>query len=225
MGLLSRSQKKKKRSKRSKNTKRAAMPVFCSGYGCNNRRSIETRSRGITFHKFPSNTELRRQWEVAIRREGFVATEASKLCSEHFKPEDFDRTGQIVRLREGVSPSVFNFTSHLQRSVATRNTRTSRTAEENLPVELFQQVPESEPELSDDHSYALPSSPSRLKARLSEALGRVESLEREKLNAKAREQRAKKIIMSLLEDLRRKTLINEELTERLDFHPATMNSS
>ncbi|KAK9964091.1 hypothetical protein ABG768_005290, partial [Culter alburnus] len=64
---------------------------------------------------FPSDTGLRRQWEVAIRREGFVVTESSKLCSEHFKPDDFDRTGQIVRLRDGATPSVFNFPCHLQR--------------------------------------------------------------------------------------------------------------
>ncbi|XP_051264117.1 THAP domain-containing protein 1-like [Dicentrarchus labrax] len=79
------------------NGERATIPVFCAAYGCNNRRSIDTRSRGM----FPSDTGLRSQWEVAIRREGFVATESSKLCSEHFKPDDFDRTGQIVRLRDG----------------------------------------------------------------------------------------------------------------------------
>uniref|UniRef100_A0A8C2J6K0 THAP-type domain-containing protein n=1 Tax=Cyprinus carpio TaxID=7962 RepID=A0A8C2J6K0_CYPCA len=49
--------------------------------------------------------------------EGFVVTESSKLCSEHFKPDDFDRTGQIVSLRDGVTPSVFNFPCHLQRGV------------------------------------------------------------------------------------------------------------
>ncbi len=32
-------------------------------------------------------------------------SESSKLCSEHFKPDDFDRTGQIL---------VFNFPCHLQ---------------------------------------------------------------------------------------------------------------
>lgn len=194
------------------------MPVFCAAYGCNNRRSIETRSHGITFHKFPSDTGLRRQWEVAIRREGFVVTESSKLCSEHFKLDDFDRTGQIVRLRDGATPSVFNFPCHLQRPVVTRNTKTSRKAEESLPVDLSQHFPESEPQPNDDHSYALPNSPTRLKARLSEALARVESLEREKQNAKARERRAKKTVKSLLEDLKEKNLINEELNERLGFH-------
>lgn len=59
----------------------------------------------------------------------------------------------------------------------------------------------------------MPNSPTRLKARLGEALARVESLEREMQNAKARERRAKKTVQSLLEDLKEKNLINinEEL--------------
>uniref|UniRef100_A0A8C1RMH9 THAP-type domain-containing protein n=1 Tax=Cyprinus carpio TaxID=7962 RepID=A0A8C1RMH9_CYPCA len=173
--------------------------------------------------RFPSDTGLRSQWEVAIRREGFVVTELTKPCSEHFKPDDFDRTGQIVRLRDGATPSVFNFPCHLQRPVVTRNTKTSRKAAESLPVDLSQHFPESEPQPNDDHSYALPNSPTHLKVRLSEALARVESLEREKQNAKARERRAKKTIKSLLEDLKEKNLINEELNERLGFHSGKIN--
>uniref|UniRef100_A0A3Q3G3U7 THAP-type domain-containing protein n=1 Tax=Kryptolebias marmoratus TaxID=37003 RepID=A0A3Q3G3U7_KRYMA len=91
------------------------MPVYCAAYGCSNRRSIVNRSRGITFHKFPIRTDLRRRWKDAVRRESFVPNESTVLCSEHFKPEDFDRTGQIVRLRDGVIPSIFNFSSHLHR--------------------------------------------------------------------------------------------------------------
>uniref|UniRef100_A0A3B3D5K8 THAP-type domain-containing protein n=1 Tax=Oryzias melastigma TaxID=30732 RepID=A0A3B3D5K8_ORYME len=146
------------------------MPVFCAALGCNNRRSVDSKSRGVTFHKFPSELKLRRVWEVSVRRVPFVATNSSKLCSEHFKPEDFDRTGQTVRLREGVTPSVFNFPSRGRK----------------------------------DHSYSLPCSPNDLKARLQEALARVESLEREKINAVARERRAKKMVKSLQEDLKKK---------------------
>lgn len=69
----------------------------------------------LTFCRFPKNSHLKRQWELAVKRKGFVAAERSLLCSEHFKPEDFDRTGQTVRLRHGVKPSVFNFPSHLQK--------------------------------------------------------------------------------------------------------------
>lgn len=66
-----------------------------------------------------------------------------------------------------------------------------------------------------DHSYALLASPIDLKARLSEALDRVESLEREKRNAKDRERRTKKVVRALLEDLRQKNLMNEELKSQL----------
>ncbi|KAM7399232.1 hypothetical protein PAMP_018518 [Pampus punctatissimus] len=51
--------------------------------------------------------------------------------------------------------------------------------------------------------------------RLSEALARVESLKREMRNAKDREQRA---VHDLLEDLREKNLVNQELKERLNFY-------
>ncbi|XP_051743750.1 THAP domain-containing protein 6-like [Ctenopharyngodon idella] len=91
------------------------MPASCAAWGCTNRCTIENRSRGITFHRFPKDSELRRQWEVAIRREGFSSSEFSVLCSGHFKPEGFDRSGQSVRIRDGAAPSAFCFPTHLQR--------------------------------------------------------------------------------------------------------------
>ncbi|KAF3839614.1 hypothetical protein F7725_018331, partial [Dissostichus mawsoni] len=165
---------------------------------------------------------MRKKWEVALRREGFTASESSVICSEHFKQDEFDRTGQIVRLRDGVIPSIFSFPVHLQRPEKGRTTSTSRKAEESLSV-APQDDPEastshSQPQPNDDHSYVLPASPTALKARLNEALARVESLERERKNAMAREKRAKTTVRSLLGDLREKNLINEELKERLDFY-------
>ncbi|XP_024119561.1 THAP domain-containing protein 6 [Oryzias melastigma] len=214
------------------------MPVFCAALGCNNRRSVDSKSRGVTFHKFPSELKLRRVWEVSVRRVPFVATNSSKLCSEHFKPEDFDRTGQTVRLREGVTPSVFNFPSRGRKAASGKKTKPSRKAEESPPVDVSQNLPQTRPEPNDavlrrqtdtsrkaeesppmaisqnesetrpqpndDHSYSLPCSPNDLKARLQEALARVESLEREKINAVARERRAKKMVKSLQEDLKKK---------------------
>ncbi|XP_069006107.1 THAP domain-containing protein 6 [Embiotoca jacksoni] len=194
------------------------MPDSCAAWGCRNRRSTQTKSRGITFHRFPKDKASRRQWEVAVRRKGFSASETSVLCSDHFKQEDFDSTGQTVRLRDGAKPSFFSFPTHLQKPVATRITRTSRKAEESLSLDCSLHFQETEPPSNTDHSYALPASPGGLKARLSEALLRVESLEREMRNMKDRERRAKSTVHGLLKDLRGKNLINEELKERLDFY-------
>ncbi|CAK6959876.1 THAP domain-containing protein 6-like [Scomber scombrus] len=196
------------------------MPHSCSAWRCTNRFTVETRSHGITFHRFPKDKGLRKQWETGLRREGFSATPSSMLCSEHFRPEDFDRTGQTVRIRDGSIPSVFCFPAHLQRPVPTRTSQTSKKAQETLSEDCSQLVKENEPlpVPNVDHSYTLPSSPDVLRARLSEALARVESLEREKRNAKDRERRAKNTVCGLLEDLRAKKVINEELKERLDLY-------
>ncbi|XP_061915607.1 THAP domain-containing protein 2-like [Entelurus aequoreus] len=117
------------------------MPDFCAAYGCSNRRSLKTRTRGITFHRFPKTGERKRQWELALRRDGFVASGRTVLCSEHFRSEDFDRTGQTVRLKDGVVPTIFNFPAHLQRPIATRSTTTARRAEDNLPITLNLEAP------------------------------------------------------------------------------------
>ena len=68
----------------------------------------------------------------------------------------------------------------------------------------------------------MPASPTVLKARLSETLARVESLERKKRNSKVRELRAKKNVHTLLEDLREKNLINEELKDQLECYSGKM---
>ena len=58
----------------------------------------------------------------------------------------------------------------------------------------------------------MPASPTVLKASFSEALARVESLEREKRNRMLQEWRAKKNVHALLEDLKEKNLMNENAT-------------
>ena len=78
----------------------------------------------LPFVRFPKSSERRGQWERALRRDGFVANDRSLLCSQHFRSEDFDRTGQTVRLKAGAVPQIFNFPAHLQRvcvSLASKN--------------------------------------------------------------------------------------------------------
>ncbi|CAN9500127.1 unnamed protein product [Ophioblennius macclurei] len=211
------------------------MPESCAAWGCKNRRTLRSKSQGITFHKFPKQKAARRQWEAALRRRGFSASSSTVLCSAHFRREDFDTTGQIVRVRAGVKPSVFCFTKRPQPrgTMTTRSRGTSNKDEETATVDsaplstpsappsaVFSPPLSKEAKLlsNDDHSYALPESFSDLKNRLSEALSRVDSLEREMRNAKDRERRAKNMLHYLLTYLRKKNLLNEELKEKFHFH-------
>lgn len=65
--------------------------------------------------RFPKKKASRRQWDIATRRKGFSAGDCSVLCSEHFRTQDLDRTGQIIRIRGEAKLSVFSFPAHLQR--------------------------------------------------------------------------------------------------------------
>ncbi|XP_047432296.1 THAP domain-containing protein 2-like [Mugil cephalus] len=196
------------------------MPEHCAAFSCKNRRTVQNKTRGITFHKFPKDVELRRKWDIAVRRHRFTSSKSSVLCSEHFKAEDFDRTGQIVRLKDGVIPSVFSFSAHLQRPQKARTTSTSKKAKESLSVPSLHdsETSASLPHPEIDHSYALPGCLNSLKAIINRSMERVESLERERKNTKAREKRARISMKCLLEDLREKNLLSEELKERLDFY-------
>uniref|UniRef100_A0A8C9XEW3 THAP-type domain-containing protein n=1 Tax=Sander lucioperca TaxID=283035 RepID=A0A8C9XEW3_SANLU len=124
------------------------------------------------FLRFPKTGKMRRQWELALRRDGFVVSDRTLLCSEHFKSEDFDRTGQNVRLKDGVVPTIFNFPAHLQRVCVSLTNNNSR----------------------------------------------LRKLQREKSNALRREKRAKMNMQALLEELKEKNLINEELKDNLECY-------
>ncbi|RXN09799.1 THAP domain-containing 6-like protein [Labeo rohita] len=120
------------------------------------------RKMQSSFNKFPSDKQRRQSWAIALRREGFEPKDRTVLCSCHFRPEDFDKTGQTVRLRQGAIPSIFKFPDHLSKQPSSsRLSRTSNKATKespqpwsNMPVmgfvgqDLFH-------ESISDHQYAL----------------------------------------------------------------------
>ncbi|XP_030632667.1 THAP domain-containing protein 6-like isoform X2 [Chanos chanos] len=195
------------------------MPQACAAFGCTNRRNIQNRLRGITFHKFPKDPGLRKAWAVAVRRKDFAPNDTTVLCSCHFKADDFDRTGQIVRLREYVIPSVFaSFPHHLNKVPnKARSTRTSTQASEasDDPVPVSES-PEPRNPSAPDHHYALDTD--EVKYKIAETRARVEELQRQLRNARDRERRQKRTVKSLLDKLKEKNMISEELQLKLDHY-------
>ena len=75
-------------------------------------------SKRSVGHMFPKDKLLKKQWLHAIRRAKFQPTSHTRVCSDHFRPEDFveqswaSREAGVTRrfLKKGVVPSVFQWT-------------------------------------------------------------------------------------------------------------------
>ncbi|XP_065681554.1 THAP domain-containing protein 1-like [Hydra vulgaris] len=58
----------------------------CAAAGCTSR---VMKNDNRAFHKFPiNNSEFCKKWIVAMKRETFIPTEHSRICSDHFLPSD-----------------------------------------------------------------------------------------------------------------------------------------
>uniref|UniRef100_A0A1E1XN30 Putative tick transposon n=1 Tax=Amblyomma sculptum TaxID=1581419 RepID=A0A1E1XN30_AMBSC len=90
------------------------MPMHCCVPLCTQRGYRDSCGNKVSFHKFPRDPTLFKNWIKAIRRdEGpyFKVTKYTVVCSVHFKPSDFIpgvASGHNL-LRDKAIPSVFSF--------------------------------------------------------------------------------------------------------------------
>ncbi len=67
-----------------------------------------------SFYSFPVKEEIRKKFIVNIRRINFQITKHTKVCSVHFKPDDFVEGTSRRRLKKGAVPSVFEWNRERQ---------------------------------------------------------------------------------------------------------------
>lgn len=158
----------------------------------------------VTFHRFPSNIEMRSKWVAAIKRQNFVPCSSSRICSDHFKKTDFTASKTRRRLKEKAVPSVFEFPPHLQpKTVTPRRKLIRHSPKKRLNVSnknLNQNV-------SLDHSYGCaPKKAVCLKQRLTNLRKKLKNTRAKLKNRSSQNRRLKDIIA----DLRNKHLIESE---------------
>ena len=91
----------------------------CSVFGCENSTN---RTKNVSFHKFPSEKISRQKWIFSMKRKDFEPLKSSVVCSEHFKPTDYDTLGQDGKplknkwLKKNAIPTIFTsgLPPHLQ---------------------------------------------------------------------------------------------------------------
>ncbi|CAG4949309.1 unnamed protein product [Parnassius apollo] len=83
------------------------MPYYCTVPRCT---SMAGKAKNVSFHQFPKDKELAKVWNEVLKR-GKPYTKYSKVCSLHFKPEDYTITdlkrnkGHWRTLRKDAIPS------------------------------------------------------------------------------------------------------------------------
>uniref|UniRef100_A0A669BMT0 THAP domain-containing protein 1 n=1 Tax=Oreochromis niloticus TaxID=8128 RepID=A0A669BMT0_ORENI len=64
----------------------------------------------LSFHSFPKDSELRAQWLLKIRRDGFTVTTRSRVCSRHFETGEIFVSSSGKRcLQPKAVPSLFHW--------------------------------------------------------------------------------------------------------------------
>ena len=103
------------------------MPCSCVAIDCTNRRQ---RDGLVSFHRFPGrNKELKEKWIRAIRRENWVPSKESVICSDHFTNDCFTtKPKQKGRfLKKDAMPTIFpTFPSYLHQETPKRKSPKKR---------------------------------------------------------------------------------------------------
>ncbi|XP_014355336.2 uncharacterized protein LOC106708358 [Papilio machaon] len=99
------------------------MPYYCTVPRCT---SMAGKVKDVSFHQFPKDKELAKLWNEILKR-GKPYTKYSKVCSLHFKPQDYTVTGlgkykgQWRTLRKDAVPSQNLPSDSTAQSIRTRN--------------------------------------------------------------------------------------------------------
>ena len=82
------------------------MPRWCAAYNCSN-ASHKLACKNVSFHIFPNDPDLRRQWILATKRKSFNPGKFSYLCSDHFSLESFVPDISVRKLFPNAVPISF----------------------------------------------------------------------------------------------------------------------
>uniref|UniRef100_A0A3P9DMD3 THAP domain-containing protein 1 n=1 Tax=Maylandia zebra TaxID=106582 RepID=A0A3P9DMD3_9CICH len=125
------------------------------------RKSVASKFNGIlSFHAFPTHSDLRRQWLLNIRRDHFTITSHTRVCCRHFASDQLIEPTTLDgrrRLIKGAVPTLFEWNGYKveppRRSVWERTERRP---------ELVPPDDQEEHSLTRDHDYCSVPEPSAL---------------------------------------------------------------
>ncbi|XP_032190483.1 THAP domain-containing protein 6 [Mustela erminea] len=205
------------------------MVKCCSAIGCASRCLPNSKLKGLTFHVFPTDENVKRKWVLAMKRLDVNAAgiwepkKGDVLCSRHFKKTDFDRSAPNIKLKPGVIPSIFDSPSHLQEKREKLHCRKNFTLK-TLPVTDHNHqlvgasscTEEFQNQFIFEHSYSVMDSPKKLKHKLDHVISELEDTKKSLRNVLDREKRFQKSLRKTIRELKDECLISQETANRLE---------
>ena len=88
----------------------------CSTVGCNNDSRYVGSKQGVSYHRFPTDDKLSKEWLAKLSHLDLVVTKDSRVCSLHFKPECYKSdlkaellglTSTQCHLKPDAAPTIF----------------------------------------------------------------------------------------------------------------------
>ena len=138
----------------------------CAAYRCSSRY---VKGGSKSFHKFPiKNSELCKRWIVALKRENFIPTKYTCVCSDHFLEAGYnycipDKNILSVDhhykpiLKLNAVPSVFVFSANTQKPkrklLTIRTLPTIDPLSKRKKVEVYPAINDTDKENSLTHNY------------------------------------------------------------------------
>ncbi|KAG9279114.1 uncharacterized protein LOC125784831 [Astyanax mexicanus] len=123
----------------------------------------------LSFHTFPKDSELQKQWVVKIRRDHFIITSTSRVCSRHFVTADLIEPPTPAgrrRLTPGAVPVLFHWNNYniptARPGVWERTERPPNTEPTEMPTDP------DDPWPCHEHDYCASTEPAALDISLNE---------------------------------------------------------
>lgn len=108
----------------------------------------------VSFHSFPLDASVREQWKAKVRRQDFTPSRNSRVCSRHFKKDDFiSKPGKLRRLKKGAVPSLFSWNNF--QIPAPRLSVWERRPRAESPPPLVHDIEMEVATLAPDHDYCV----------------------------------------------------------------------
>jgi hypothetical protein len=103
---------------------------------------------GISYFRFPKDPKLRKSWSLACKRKDTFNEDTSRICENHFVPNDFERDfrSELMNLpvrkslKEGSIPSVnLSLSKSSRQSNTEREDRAAKRLRKDVVVSLLQE--------------------------------------------------------------------------------------